>query len=72
MKDKTPLERINPDFLKVSRSIVQNMTPEECKLWLLNKILVSDFPDVYERKQDRIAAVKSQEMIYDELIANFG
>ena len=65
-------ERADARTLFVAREIVKAMTPDQCKWWLLNRAFDNEFPDVNARKQDRVAAARGQELLYDQLVADHG
>jgi hypothetical protein len=70
MEKKT--EKADVKTLFLAREIVKDLTPEQCKWWLLNRAFANDFPDVNDRKQDRISAARGQELLYDQLVADHG
>jgi len=65
-------ERANARTLVLAREIVKDLTPEQCKWWLLNRAFADNFPDVNANKQDRIDAARGQELLYDQLVADHG
>ena len=65
-------ERAHEPTLKTAREIVKDMTPRQCKWWLLNRAFADNFPDVNANKQDRIDAARGQELLYDQLVADHG
>ena len=65
-------ERAHRPTLISARKIVKDMTPDECKWWLLNRAFANNFPDVNANKQDRINAARGQELLYDQLVADHG
>jgi hypothetical protein len=65
-------ERANKRLMKGAREVVDELTPEECKWFLLNRVFADNFPDVLANKRDRWIAVWGQETIYDQLVADHG